>query len=162
MEWKDGAMAHRTPQEKWQIWNDPEEALRRRESLIERQIREAQGAGEFDNLPGYGKPIPKDPGQDLAPDRWMSNRILKQAGYVPEWIELRKQIAAERDEVVQALATYREQARAVERSNPDLQQLERRYIELATAINKKIDQHNGECPKGQLLTRFVEDATRRW
>lgn len=154
-------MAH-TPHDKWQIWNDPEEALRRRESLIERQIREAQAAGQFDNLPGYGKPIPKDEGQDLAPDRWMSNRILKQAGYVPQWIELRKEIAAERDEVVQALAAYRELARSGDGSNPALARMEQRYIELATAINKKIDQHNGECPKGQLLTRFVEDATRRW
>jgi hypothetical protein len=155
-------MAHDKPHDKWQIWNDPEEALRRRESLIERQIREAQAAGQFDNLPGYGKPIPKDGGQDLAPDRWMSNRILKQAGYVPQWIELRKEIAAERDAVVQALAAYREMARSGDGSNPMLSRIEQRYIELATAINKKIDQHNGECPKGQLLTRFVEDATRRW
>jgi hypothetical protein len=28
------------------------------ESFVERQIREAQEAGEFDSLPGFGKPIP--------------------------------------------------------------------------------------------------------
>lgn len=28
------------------------------ESLAERRIREAQAAGEFDDLPGEGKPIP--------------------------------------------------------------------------------------------------------
>lgn len=155
-------MAHDKPHEKWQIWQDPEEALRRRESLIERQIREAQEAGKFDNLPGYGKPIPKDPGQDLAPDRWMSNRILKQAGYVPEWIELRKQISAERDAVVQALAAYRELAKEGNSPASELAQLEQRYVALATEINKKIDRHNGECPQSQILTRFVEDATRRW
>jgi hypothetical protein len=28
------------------------------ESFVERQIREAQEAGEFDQLPGFGKPLP--------------------------------------------------------------------------------------------------------
>lgn len=159
-------MAHNKPHEKWQIWNDPEEALRRRESLVERQIREAQAAGKFDNLPGYGKPLPKDPGQDIAGERWMSNHILKQAGFTPEWIQLRNEIAVERRPVADALAAYRERARNDDRSDPtvaaELELLEQRYMVMAAAINKKIDRHNGGCPQSQILTRFVEDATRRW
>lgn len=158
-------MAHK-PQETLRIWEDPEGALRRRESRVEQQIREAQEAGQFDNLPGFGKPLPKDPGQDIAGERWMSNHILKQAGFTPEWIQLRKEIAVERQPVADALATYRERSRNADISDPalaaDLERLERRYIELATAINKKIDRHNGGCPQSQILTRFVEDATRRW
>lgn len=159
-------MAHNKPHEKWKIWNDPDAALRRRESLVDQQIREAQEAGKFDNLPGYGKPIPKDPGQDIAGEHWMSNHILKQAGFTPEWIQLRKEIAAERQPVADTLATYRETARNNDRSEPavaaELDRLEQRYVALAVQINKKIDRHNGVCPQGQILTRFVEDATRRW
>ncbi len=54
-------MAHK-PHETMRIWEDPEGALRRRESRVEQQIREAQEAGQVDNLPGFGKPLPNRPG----------------------------------------------------------------------------------------------------
>ena len=61
------------------------------EKWVDQQIREAQEKGEFDNLPGAGKPIdltpnPYDQGQEL------SFKILKDAGFAPEWIELDKAI----------------------------------------------------------------------
>lgn len=140
--------------------------LDRVDSLVDQQIRAAQEEGKFNNLPGYGKPLPKDQGYDLDAGSWMANRVLKQSGFVPDWVELRKEIAAERDQVKQALEDYREQARALDPAvagtGARLQILEDRYVLLATAINAKIDQHNSRCPASQILTRFVEDATRRW
>lgn len=55
----------------------------KRDGLIDAQIRAAQEQGKFDNLPGFGKPLPKDEGYDLAGEHWMGNHILKQAGYLP-------------------------------------------------------------------------------
>jgi len=53
------------------------------ESLVERQIREAMAAGEFENLPFRGEPIPiDDDGSDLA----LAHHVLKQAGFAPGWI----------------------------------------------------------------------------
>jgi len=53
------------------------------ESLVERQIREAMDAGEFDNLPHAGKPIPiDDDGSDMA----LAHHLLRQAGFAPGWI----------------------------------------------------------------------------
>jgi hypothetical protein len=53
------------------------------ESLVERQIREAMEAGDFDNLPHAGKPIPiDDDGSEMA----LAHHILKQAGFAPGWI----------------------------------------------------------------------------
>jgi len=53
------------------------------ESLVERQIREAMDAGEFDNLPHRGKPIPiDDDGSDMA----LAHHLLRQAGFAPGWI----------------------------------------------------------------------------
>jgi hypothetical protein len=45
------------------------------ESFVERQIREAQDAGAFDNLPGFGKPLPEldEPDDDL----WWVKNLLK-------------------------------------------------------------------------------------
>lgn len=139
------------------IFNKPS-----RESLIDEKIREAQKQGVFDNLPGHGKPLPKDDAYYLAGEHWMSNKILKDAGFVPAWVKLRKEIAAERGEVVAARDRFRDQALLLEPSDPTLRALEDRYVQLATAINRKIEAHNGQAPAGQALTRFVEDAIRRW
>jgi hypothetical protein len=61
------------------------------ESLVERQIREAMAAGDFDNLPHAGKPIPiDDDGSEMA----LANHILKQAGFAPGWIATDSDIRA--------------------------------------------------------------------
>ena len=48
------------------------------DSLAEQRIREAQADGEFDNLPGFGKPIPgiDQPHDDL----WWVKEKLKREG----------------------------------------------------------------------------------
>jgi DnaJ family protein C protein 28 len=61
------------------------------ESWIDQQIREAQERGEFDNLPGKGKPLDLA-SNPYAQDQELSFKILKDAGYAPEWIELDKEI----------------------------------------------------------------------
>jgi hypothetical protein len=61
------------------------------ESWIDQQILEAQARGDFDNLPGTGKPLSLEP-NPYASDREMAYKILKDAGYAPEWIELDKSI----------------------------------------------------------------------
>jgi DnaJ homolog subfamily C member 28 len=143
--------------------SQPQSRLDKIDSLVDEKIREAQAEGAFDNLPGFGKPLPRDRDQDVAGESWMSNRVLKQAGFVPEWVRLRKEIADERPKVAEALRAYRAARRTDGTgSEADLEKLEKHYIALAVAINQKIDAHNGQCPPGQILTRFVEDATRRW
>jgi len=53
------------------------------ESLTERQIREAMDAGEFENLPYAGEPIPiDDDGSEMA----LAHHVLRQAGFAPGWI----------------------------------------------------------------------------
>jgi hypothetical protein len=134
-----------------------------RDGLIDAKIRAAQEQGKFDNLPGFGKPLPRDEGYEMAGEHWLGNHILKQTGYLPIWLQLRKEIAAERREVEAALAQFRgETCKPAGSISATLQQLEDRYVQLATAINTKIDQHNDRCPNTQLLNRFPEDTNRRW
>ena len=58
---------------------------------VDQLIREAQERGEFDNLPGTGKPIDLTP-NPYAQGQELSFKVLKDAGYAPEWIELDKSI----------------------------------------------------------------------
>lgn len=66
------------------------------ESWIDEQIREAEARGDFDNLPGKGKPLNLD-WNPFASDRELAFKILKDAGYAPEWIELDKAIRGRLD-----------------------------------------------------------------
>lgn len=61
------------------------------ESWVDQEIREAQEQGKFDNLPGRGKPIDLTP-NPYAQDQELAFKILRDAGYAPEWIELDKAI----------------------------------------------------------------------
>jgi DnaJ family protein C protein 28 len=61
------------------------------ESWIDQAIREAQERGEFDDLPGRGKPLDLTP-NPYAREQELAFKILKDAGYAPEWIELDKAI----------------------------------------------------------------------
>lgn len=66
------------------------------ESLVERQIREAQERGEFDNLPGAGKPLRGLDGRE-DPDWWVKQMMqregLDMADALPPVMALRKEAA---------------------------------------------------------------------
>jgi hypothetical protein len=53
------------------------------ETLIEQRIREAKARGEFDDLPGAGRPLDLDDDLLVPEDLRVAHRILKNAGYVP-------------------------------------------------------------------------------
>jgi len=61
------------------------------ETWVERQIREAQERGEFDNLPGAGKPIP---GLDADDELWWVKQYLRRENlsYLPPTLALRKEV----------------------------------------------------------------------
>jgi DnaJ homolog subfamily C member 28 len=61
------------------------------DNWIDEQIRDAQQRGAFDDLPGKGRPLDLTP-NPYARDRELAFKILKDAGYAPEWIELDKVI----------------------------------------------------------------------
>ncbi len=67
------------------------------ESAVDKIIREAMEAGEFDNLPGKGKPlqIEEDPFED--PAMWAANHLLRNSGFAPPIIMERKEIEDEID-----------------------------------------------------------------
>jgi len=69
--------------------------MKRWESLIDQKIREAMERGEFDDLPGKGKPIDTSENPFEDPELRLAHRMLRNAGFAPSWIEERKDIDAE-------------------------------------------------------------------
>ena len=65
----------------------------RYESLVDRQLREAQERGEFDNLPGAGKPLP-GAGGEYVEDWWVRDWLRREGeatGVLPPTLALRRE-----------------------------------------------------------------------
>jgi len=129
------------------------------ELIAEEKIREAIDKGAFTRLAGEGKPLQIND-DSMAGDNRMAFSVLRSNGFLPEWLELRKDIHAERDSVNAALREWED---AIERFGPArhavIERCAERYRTSATAINAKIDLHNLRCPSIMLeIVRFREDA----
>ena len=62
------------------------------DKLVEENIREAMTNGEFDNLPGKGKPINLDAYFATPEDVRIAYSALKSSGFVPEEAQLLKDV----------------------------------------------------------------------
>ncbi|MBV7506547.1 DUF1992 domain-containing protein [Bacillus sp. sid0103] len=61
--------------------------------IVEDKIKEAIKNGEFDNLPGMGKPLDlKDDLPGMSADMKMGYRMLKNAGFISDEVDLRKEM----------------------------------------------------------------------
>lgn len=67
------------------------------EVLAERKILEAMGRGEFDGLPGAGKPLRLEDDSMVPGELRLAYKILKNAGCLPPELELRKEVLTLRD-----------------------------------------------------------------
>ena len=57
------------------------------ELIAERKIAEAAAHGEFDNLPGAGRPLELDEDPLVPEEQRMAHRILRNAGFKPPEVE---------------------------------------------------------------------------
>ena len=70
---------------------------------VNKQIEEAMERGEFANLSGKGKPLKLDTNPYLTPQARMVNRLLKENGFAPRWVELEKEIKREKAQLERTL-----------------------------------------------------------
>lgn len=91
------------------------------ESFVERQIRQAQEAGEFDHLPGFGKPIPELDGPD--DELWWIKGLLarEKLSILPPSLEILRTVERELAAIVK-LRHESQVRRAVARINEEIRQ----------------------------------------
>ena len=53
------------------------------EKIVEQRIKEAMEKGEFDNLPGKGRPIPLEDDSHVPEDLRLAYKVLKNADCLP-------------------------------------------------------------------------------
>jgi len=67
------------------------------DKLVEERIKDAQKKGDFNNLPGSGKPLDLDDNSCIAEDLRLAYKILKNADFVPPEIEIKDEIKKTED-----------------------------------------------------------------
>lgn len=124
-----------------------EQAVRK---LVEERIQSAMEKGAFDNLPGKGRPLQLDFNPYVRPELRLAYKVLADANFAPDWIELDKRVRAAREEIDsiqrQHIAWLERHVQSSRRQPTSLRtrhertrrELEKRLNEL----NRKIDELN--------------------
>lgn len=99
------------------------------DKLVESIIKEAMERGEFDNLPGKGKPIDLSAYFDTPEDLRMAYSVLKNAGMTSREVELLKEIA----ELKQIRAAVLDEKRKRELHK----EIEKRQIEFSLMLERQ-------------------------
>lgn len=117
------------------------------EDWVERQIRMAQERGDFDDLPGAGKPLSKRPGGTME---WVAQKLREEnadtTALLPPSLALPKEV----DELPERLAGERS---------------ERRVREIVADLNARIAKAHRDPQVGPPLRIGpvdVEDAVHTW
>lgn len=92
------------------------------EEIIERRIKEAQANGEFDDLPGRGKPLRIEDDSHVPEDLRIAYKVLKNADCLPPEVELRKDIRQMKD-LLDAMPDEQEKVLQIRRINFKVLQL---------------------------------------
>jgi hypothetical protein len=112
------------------------------ESAIDKQIREAQERGDFDNLPGRGRPLDANA---WGQGEWaLAHHVLRQAGETLPWISLSRDIEQSEDRLATML-----------RAVPHLSEAERprareRFLQEAARLDKMLLDYSFVIPTRQL------------
>jgi hypothetical protein len=86
------------------------------ERLAEERIRDAIQRGEFDNLPGRGKPLNLEDERHIPDDLRLAYKILKNAGCLPPELELKKEIS-KAEELLSSMEDEGEKYRHLQKLN---------------------------------------------
>ena len=117
--------------------------------MIEDVIREAMERGDFDNLPGKGRPLNLTEDPLLDPMTAIVNRILRDNGVSHPLIEARKTMEAERDAALSELKRAWRVFRS-SRSEEGWQEAVRTFRARVKDINRQVRIFNLKTPSPAL------------
>jgi hypothetical protein len=92
------------------------------QKIIEQKIQEAVNKGEFDNLPGRGKPLNLEDESRIPEDLRLAYKVLKNANCLPPEIELRKEIR-QMEDMLENIPDEKEKYRQIKKINLKIMKL---------------------------------------
>ena len=97
---------------KYESLSDEEEteSSDQHEDLVEARIRKAMADGEFDNLPGKGKPIDLSKYYGVPEHLRIAYHMMKDSGYIPEEVRLKKEMEILKEKIRQCKSEEKKQS----------------------------------------------------
>jgi hypothetical protein len=86
------------------------------EKIVEQRIREAMEKGEFDNLPGKGKPIPLEDDIHVPEELRLAYKLLKNADCLPPELMEKKEIL-QMEDMLAAIPDEKERYKLIKKIN---------------------------------------------
>jgi DnaJ family protein C protein 28 len=128
------------------------------EPLIDRLIREAMDRGEFDDLPGSGRPLDLTENPYEKPELRSVHRLLRNAGFAPAWIEERKDIDEELKRAYAILTRAKSLYSATRNQvgNPNWMQAMREFRERIDELNQRIRIYNLKAPATAFHRKIID------
>ena len=149
------------------------ERIARQASWVDLQVREAMARGEFDDLPGAGKPI-DDLGVEHDPDWWLKKLVEREKiAVLPPALALRKE-DAELDGVLDGLNVESEVRRELEDFNARVVDVRRqlqggppvitptRDVDAEVAAWRERRTARVEALRAEVARQRAEQPRRRW
>ena len=119
-------------------------------SHVDQMIREAQKRGDFDNLPGAGKPLNLDDNV-FAGEMDAAFRIAKNANAAPLWVQLDREIGEEKerlDSYLERTARYiKEMKGSAAARQAERARARALYLKRVAAMNEKVLEYNVIRPR---------------
>jgi DnaJ homolog subfamily C member 28 len=126
------------------------------------QIRRAIQEGQFEDLPGRGRPLQLDEDPFEDPDWRLAHHMLRSAGYSLPWIETRREIEADLDahrlEIQRAWERHQSAAVDSDLTRQRWDQAQVNFREVIAELNKRILSYNLEAPSMQLQLQPINPA----
>jgi hypothetical protein len=117
-------------------------------SLIDEILNDAMRRGDFDNLPGAGKPLRFEDESHVPHELRMAHRLLKENDLTPDWIAEAKALAAARAQVLSALERAGRRARDTAAGDRAWMAALADFRVEAARLNKRILSLNLKLPPG--------------
>ncbi len=114
------------------------------DALVEQRIEGAIAAGEFDDLPGAGRPLALDDDTLVPEELRVAYRILKNAGFLPPELKTRGEIASV-EQLLRYAADDASRKRAVTR---------------LALLEAKLEAEGRALPRGYYRNRIIDRAGR--
>lgn len=92
------------------------------QKIIEKRIKEALEKGEFDHLPGRGKPLEIEDDSNVPEDLRLAYKVLKNADCLPPELQLKKEIR-QMEDMLEGIPDEKEKYRQIKRINYKIMQL---------------------------------------
>ena len=117
------------------------------ETVVDTAIRKAMEAGEFNNLPGEGRPLDLSTDANVSSEMQLAYKIMKQNGIAPDWIVEAKTLTAKTDSWQSRLTNAHKNYRTSHHIDVWLSAREKLALD-ADKLNKEIVSFNLKLPPG--------------